>query len=232
MVQGWGQVLQPSDSSPHWIRTGATSRGHCRPVWDRYRRDRCRRGPYLLTVNAGKTWSWVNVTIPQNRFSYERDADRLSAVIFSIVLVLFLVSMPIWVGRSDLATLMGACAPFTIVFGLLSTNFCFAESDVEINDDMICWIMFGWRWKKIKWSGVERILVSSYIDRSRGRRLKAFVVNLKHGSLLYLLPSGSIIILEKIHSCSSLLTLLRIQVARYGIPVKGGDLVCSDLPRQ
>jgi hypothetical protein len=156
------------------------------------------------------------------RFSYHRTGMKAYSFIFIIFWFLLCIVTPFlmqprgwesWEFFSSIA-FMFLC--------VVTANAYLINSDIEVNNNGISWLLFNHRWKGIEWGKVDHIRVSMLWGREHRKQIcKIYVFNGKH-SIPYFL-GGGMVILETIHDYLDLKRLIKHQAEKRGIRVEGSD---------
>jgi hypothetical protein len=153
------------------------------------------------------------------RFSYHRLFFEACLGVFLVALFLLAVVWPVWTKLPGWLPLQFEFSiPALAFFLLLGANFVFTSSDIELWDDRICWVLWGWRWKQIKWSNIASIKCMSIWIMQSNSRVKMITIRQKNGSGAYFLRRGSLFFSEKIERFDELLALVKMQAVKCNIP--------------
>lgn len=166
-------------------------------------------GPLAGTIRRFGYGQWTRIFV------------SLSFILWGVGFVIFpIVEKPYdWLGLE----LEFSLPSFGFYF-FLAANYFLITSDVEADGEKICWILFRYKWKEIHWANVHCVRVTRIPDFGQGGTVRMFSIRPKQGSRFYFLPSGSILITEKIRNAPALLNMIRDQVAERRISVEGGRL--------
>lgn len=155
------------------------------------------------------------------RFSYRRTGMKTYSALLSAAWALGFILWPI-------SARGGEGRHFALIFGLpgflflflLSANFCLMTSDVEVSPNSISWLLFGWRWKEIRWVDLSHIRVAPFWDFERGRRTKAYYLYRDKKLRPYFFPRGGMSVSENISDAQELENILKCQIVKWKIPVE------------
>lgn len=166
------------------------------------------------------------------RFRYPRRRLRiylgvlLAAIFLGIILWPILSQAPGWLeAEIDFAI------PIFIFFSAASANFYLVNSDIEISDDRICWILPGWRWKEIEWKDVARIRILSTWDFENNGWMRMLSVDQENRSRLYFRKRGSIFFTEKIAHFDDLMRVIEERARQRTIPIADEQIASAKVQR-
>jgi hypothetical protein len=156
------------------------------------------------------------------RFSYKRTGIK---IYFAFLLLAWALGFILWPilsrPRSWISLEMFFSVPGFIFLFFLFINGYFMMSDIEVSPVAISWLLFGWRWKTIKWADVDHIRISLFWDFQRHRRTKRYYLFKRGKSRPYFLPGGGMAFLETICNAEELMSVVKSQIERWGIRVEG-----------
>jgi hypothetical protein len=153
------------------------------------------------------------------RFSYPSQGIKLYGAFFLSVWLLSCIAIPFWRRDGWFGAEVFLLNGFTLV-GIFYLDACFTDSDVEIGQDEITWVLFGWRWKSIRWKDVTRVRVLSTWDFRYREFTKMYCIDPSDKPRPYFLKDGGMSLGDTLIGVEDIEKMINTKIRDFHIPTK------------
>jgi hypothetical protein len=115
---------------------------------------------------------------------------------------------------SSVGVCMGACFVLVLIFGLLILS----RSDVVVSDQGVARRLWGWTWRTISWSNVDRV-TEFPVSKGNGQVVMALNIFPKIKPIHRFTPSGKVFFCLDMRDSSEFIRRLNQNIAEHEIPL-------------
>jgi hypothetical protein len=160
------------------------------------------------------------------RFRYSRSGMKIYIACLVAAFGGVSIYLLLWYRREGWVGAVLFFASCFFLFLLLFANYCLVLSDIETDADSISWVIFGRRWKELKWADIDHIRVSSGWAWGTYSPRKIYSIYPSKRRRLYFLRNGVIFFYGDIRGAIELKNIVKTEARSRKIPVEdpGSDL--------